>query len=116
MKIINVDFSVKTKQESIIPAQMKNGHHSYKRASGGEDFLDISQEALTRYTKAQIVDMADQRIKKEAAEYISGLNSDNKKAAEIKALIASGGYSFDRYDLLAETAEALTAINFPGKL
>ncbi|HNX24739.1 MAG TPA: hypothetical protein PKG60_11885 [Spirochaetota bacterium] len=82
---------------------------AYRKASGGEDFLEISDEAVKRHREARILSFEDGRRRKEAMN--SEISADNTnlpdmaKAGRIKDMVINNKYDFNDAEILAETAE-----------
>jgi hypothetical protein len=85
----------------------------FKKASGGEDFIDISREAVMKHREAKILNFTEALIKKETAK--PGLKpvslTDNKQnnTHNIVEMVQTGRYNFDDASVLSETAERLLA-------
>lgn len=86
---------------------------AYRKASGGEDFLEISDEALKRHKEARILSFEDGRLKKEVREIevmiAETVLPDNTKAGRIKDMISSNNYDFNDGKILKEAAERVIA-------
>ncbi|PKL15090.1 MAG: hypothetical protein CVV49_21975 [Spirochaetae bacterium HGW-Spirochaetae-5] len=113
MKISNLNADLrwnnqngKTSRGSEI---MPEHNPAYRKASGGEDFLEISDEALKRHKEAKILSFEEGRRKKEADNNRSLTENTNLSAAaksdRIKDMIAGNRYDFNNNDILAETAD-----------
>lgn len=106
MKIITHNlFELKNRRQDIF--HEKGGTPPvYRRASGGEDFLDISAEAERKYRAAEVISLAEYRLKKENIG-ADGKSLSENRAAEVKTLIKDGSYDFDSAGVLEETSERL---------
>ncbi len=84
-----------------------------KKASGGEDFIEISREAVMKHREAKIVNFTEALIKREAVKPENRLedlkNDILEKASHVKEMTAAGRYNFDDESVLSETAERLLA-------
>ena len=82
---------------------------SYKRASGGEDFLEISDEAFRLYTESRVLNFEEGRRKKEAREAVISagdlITRDKNSAARIIDMINTNNYDFNNAEIISETAE-----------
>ncbi len=93
---------------------MPNHTPGYRKASGGEDFLEISDEAVKRHKEAKILSFEEARLKKEAG-YTEALTEnsnlpDRTKTGRIRDMIANDKYNFNDGKVLGETAERVIAL------
>jgi len=88
---------------------MPNHTPGYRKASGGEDFLEISDEAVKRHKEAKILNFEDGRRRKEIRDAGVIINSliisDVSKVERIRDMIVNNGYDFNDGKILGETAE-----------
>jgi hypothetical protein len=81
----------------------------FRKASGGEDFLEISDEAVKRFKEAKILSYEDGRKKRDARESEVTASEINLKgmtrAERIMDLISNDRYDFNDIKILGETAE-----------
>jgi len=89
---------------------------AFRKASGGEDFLEISDEAAKRHKEAKILSFEDGRRKREAREAGALIDNiilaDKTKAGRIKDMISNDKYDFNDAAVISETAERI--IEFIG--
>lgn len=89
---------------------------AYRKASGGEDFLEISDEAVKRHKEATILSFEDGRRRKDIHDAGVLINSlivnDINRVESISDMIANGGYDFNDVKIIGETAERI--IGFIG--
>jgi len=82
---------------------------AFRKASGGEDFLEISDEAVKRHKEAKILSFEDGRRKREAVNtkiLIEGsISRDITTVGRIKDMIENDRYDFNDIKILGETAE-----------
>jgi len=93
---------------------MPNHTPGFRKASGGEDFLEISDEAVKRHKEAKILNFEESRRKKEAKEtaaFTENMNlTDRAKTGRIKDMIADDKYNFNDPEILGETAERVIGL------
>lgn len=86
----------------------------FRKASGGEDYLEISREAAERHMETKILSFTEARLKKMAhnAEHLSdNSRSGNSTAAGItREMINSDKYDFNSHEVLAGTAERILGL------
>ena len=84
---------------------------AFRKASGGEDFLEISDEAVKRHEEAKILSFEDGRRKKETRDAViiieESKSRDITTAGRIKDMIENDSYDFNDARILGETAERI---------
>jgi hypothetical protein len=87
---------------------------AYRKASGGADFLEISDEALKRHKESKVLSFEEGRLKKEAENNKSITDNtnlpDTAKSDRIKNMIDHNRYDFNSNEILAETAERMISL------
>jgi hypothetical protein len=82
---------------------------AFKKASGGEDFLEISDEAVKRHKEAKVLSFENGRRKREAlnAKILieDSISRDITTVGRIKDMIENDKYDFNDVKILGETAE-----------
>lgn len=115
MKISNFNTGLKWNNQygnaSGGSASSTDNTPAFRKASGGEDFLEISDEAVKRHKEAKILSFDDGRRKREAANtkiLIEGsISRDITTVERIKDMIENDGYNFNDIKILGETAERI---------
>ncbi len=111
MKILTHSFDGLKNSRHDFNRYSSDPHPAYKKASGGEDFLNISPEAEKKFHEAEIISLAEFRAGKGITDGFSG-DSGEARAAKIKKQIADGVYNFDSEKIVSETAELLVGFMF----
>ena len=93
---------------------MPNHTPGYRKASGGEDFLEISDEAMKKHREAKILSFEDGRRRKEVRDAGVIINSliisDVSKVGRISDMIVNDCYDFNDGKILGETAERVIGL------
>jgi hypothetical protein len=117
MKITNFNTGFNSSNQYGKPVRgsepVSNQTPVFKKASGGEDFIEISREAVMKHREGKILNFTEALIKKEAAKSENGAenqtDSKTKKNSYIMETIRTDRYNFDDESALSETAERLLA-------
>jgi len=118
MKITNFNTGLKWNNQhekaSAGSGQRPDNTPVYRKASGGEDFLEISDEAVKRHKEAKILSFEDGRRRKEVRDAAVIINSliisDGIKVERIRDMIADNRYDFNDVKILGETAERIIEV------
>ncbi len=95
---------------------MPEQHPILRKASGGEDIVHISAEAMERFREHRIIEMEAARINKLTGQVIALLHADESDApasgatrgiSDAREISAIGDGDFDSIERLEGTAETL---------